>query len=145
MVLRLAAFVCVSLASFTVSVHAQDSTAGRLPARWDLQTCIDYAKKNNIMLNSLRLNVLTAQQNYLLARAARQPNLTGSATATYTHSKNTNPVISGFQTESSFNNDYSLISGITIYNAGAITDNTKTANLQIQSANQTVIENELNI
>jgi len=136
-------FVC--LVSLTGSVHAQDSAAGRLPARWDLQACIDYAKKNNITLNSLRLNALTAQQNYLLARAARQPNLTGSATATYTHSKNTNPVISGFQTESSFNNDYSLISGITIYNAGAITDNIKVANLQIQTANQTVIENELNI
>jgi outer membrane protein len=145
MALRLAVFVFIGLGSLTGGVSAQDSTAGRLPARWDLQTCIDYAKKNNITLNSLRLNVLTARQNYLLARAARQPNLTGSVTATYTHSKNTNPVISGFQTESSFDNDYSLISGITIYNAGAINDNIKMANLQIQSANQTVIGNELDI
>jgi outer membrane protein len=145
MVLRVAVFVFISLGALTASVSAQDSTAGRQPARWDLQACIDYAKKNNITLNSLRLNIRTAEQNYLLAKAARQPNLTGSVTGTYTHSRNTNPVISGFQTESSFNNDYTLLSGITIYNGGSITDNIKMSNLQIQSANQTVIENELDI
>jgi outer membrane protein len=145
MVLRLAVFVFIGVASFPGGMHAQDSTAGRLPARWDLQTCIDYAKKNNITLNSLRLNVLTAQQNYLLARAARQPNLVGNVSATYTHSKNANPVIGGFQTQSSFANNYSVTSGATIYNGGAISDNIKMANLQIQSSNQTVIENELDI
>src|SRR5580658_4522159 len=145
MVFRLAVFVFIGVGSLTATVSAQDSTAGRRAAHWDLQACIDYAKKNNITLNSLRLNVQTAQQNYLLAKAARQPNLTGSVTGTYTHSRNTNPVISGFQTESSFNNDYTLISGITIYNGGSITDNIKMSNLQIQSANQTVIENELDI
>jgi outer membrane protein len=138
-------FVFIGVASFPGGIHAQDSTAGRLPARWDLQTCIDYAKKNNITLNSLRLNVLTAQQNYLLARAARQPNLAGNVSATYTHSKNANPVIGGFQTQSSFANNYSVTSGATIYNGGAISDNIKMANLQIQSSNQTVIENELDI
>jgi outer membrane protein len=145
MVLRLAVFVFIGLASFPGSIRAQDSTAGRLPARWDLQACIDYAKKNNITLNSLRLSVLTAQQNYLLARAAREPNLAGNASGTYTHSKNANPVIGGFQTQSSLANNYSVTSGATIYNGGAITDNIKMANLQIQSANQTVIENELDI
>jgi outer membrane protein len=145
MLLRLAVLLIFGLTSLTDSIHAQDSTAGRLPARWDLQTCIDYAKKNNITLNSLRLNVLTAQQNYLLARAARQPNLVGNVSATYTHSKNANPVIGGFQTQSSFANNYSVTSGATIYNGGAISDNIKMANIQIQSANQTVIVNELDI
>jgi ABC-type antimicrobial peptide transport system permease subunit len=36
-----------------------------------LQTCLDYARKNNITLNSLRLSARTAEQNYLLAKAAR--------------------------------------------------------------------------
>src|SRR5580698_5086757 len=142
MVLRLAVFVFIGVASFPGGMHAQDSTAGRLPARWDLQTCIDYAKKNNITLNSLRLNVLTAQQNYLLAKAAREPNLTGGVSGTYTHSKNANPVIGGFETQSSFANEYALSSGITIYNGNSINNNIKMANLQIQSANQTVVANE---
>src|ERR1700744_5478489 len=135
MLLRSAVFLSLCLGSLTHNLYAQDSASGPLPGWWNLQSCIDYAKKNNITLNSLRLNMRTAEENYLLAKAARQPNLTGSATATYTHSKNTNPVISGFQTESSFSNNYSAISGITIYNDGAITNNIKMANLQIQSAN----------
>jgi outer membrane protein len=145
MLMRLAVLLSFGLGSLPGSCIAQDSIAGRLPARWNLQTCIDYAKKNNITLNSLRLNVLTAQQNYLLAKAAREPNLAGNASGTYTHSKNANPVIGGFQTQSSLANNYSVTSGATIYNGGAITDNIKMANLQIQSANQTVIENELDI
>lgn len=143
MVLRLAVFVFIGLGPLTGSLHAQDST-GRLPARWDLQACIDYAKRNNITLNSLRLNVKTAEQNNLLAKAGRQPNLTGGVTMTYNHG-NANPVIGGFSTESSFSNNYSLNSGITIYNGGAISDNIRMANLQVQSANQTVIGNELDI
>jgi outer membrane protein len=151
MILRLAVFVVIGLAAGTVSaqvsspVPTRDTAGNRLPARWDLQTCIDYAKKNNITLNSLRLNVLTAQQNYLLARAARQPNLFGDVAGTYTHSKNANPVIGGFQTQSSFASDYSVTSGVTIYNGNAVNNNIKMSNLQIQSANQTVIENELDI
>src|ERR1700749_442644 len=145
MLLRSAVFLSLCLGSLTHNLYAQDSTSGPLPGRWNLQSCIDYAKKNNITLNSLRLNVKTAEQNYLLAKAARQPNLTGSGSASYTHSKNTNPVISGFQTESSFSNNFALISGITIYNGGSITDNIKMQNLQIETANQTVVENELDI
>jgi len=145
MLLRLAVLLSFALASLAGRVYAQDSTAGHLPARWNLQTCIDYARKNNITLNGLRLNVLTAEQNYLLARAARQPNLIGNVSGTYTHSTNANPVIGGFQTQSSLANNYSVSSGITIYNGDAITNNIKLANLQIQTSNQTVIEDELDI
>jgi outer membrane protein len=146
MLIRFAAFLFICLGSLTgCVVHAQDSLAGRLPTRWDLQTCIDYAKKNNITLNSLRLSTRTAEQNYLLARAARQPSLTGAVTQTYTHSKNANPVIGGFQTESSFSSNYLLSSNITIYNAGALTDNIRQKNLEIQTANLTVVTNELDI
>lgn len=145
MFLRSAVFLSVGLWLLSGGVHAQDSTAARLPARWDLQTCIDYARRNNITLNSLRLSVRTAEQNNLLAKAARQPTLAGDVSANYTHSKNANPVIGGFSTQSSFANNYSVSSGITIYNAGAISDNIKMTNLQIQAANQTVIQNELDI
>lgn len=145
MILRLAVFLFIGVASLTGAVRAQDGSGSRLPAHWDLQTCIDYAKKNNITLNSLRLNVRIQQEDYLLAKAGRQPSLTGSATASYTHSKNANPVIGGFSTESSFANNYSLGSNITIYNGGLITNNIKLANLQVDGANQTVIQNELDI
>src|ERR1700744_2597133 len=109
---RLSIFI-VTLLILTGGARGQDSTAAHIsdstrpPARWDLQTCLDYAKKNNIQLNMLRLNEQTAQQNYLLSKAQRQPTLTGSVPLIYTHSKqNVSGVIGGFQTQSSFSQSF---------------------------------------
>jgi outer membrane protein len=122
------------------AARAQDSSA-RQPIRWDLQTCLDYAKKNNVQINMLRLNERTAEQNYLLSKAARQPTLTGSIPLTYTHSnKNVNGVIGGFQTQSSFSQSFSLASGMTIYNGGYISNDIRQKNLEIESANLTILQ-----
>ncbi len=140
MVLRLSVLIiCCSI--FAAPLHAQDSSGHPLPSRWDLQTCLDYAIKNNITLNSLRLTMATAQQNYLLSKAARQPNLTGSAGLTYTHSKNANPVVGGFQTQSSFSNSFELTSSVTLYNGGYINNDIRQKNLEIESANLNILEN----
>src|ERR1700761_755317 len=145
MFLRLSVIVCVALGLCPLLSDAQDTTAGALPARWDLQTCLDYAKKNNIQLNSLRLNEKTAQQNYLLSKAQREPTLTGGVGLTYTHSKNANPVVGGFQTQSSFSNNLSLSSGFTIYNGGYINNDIRQKNLLIESANLSVLQTENDI
>src|ERR1700761_4689618 len=71
--LILSLFCCLKL-------KAQDSTLMGKTIKWDLVLCIEYAKKNNIQINSFRLSQLTSQQEYLLAKAARLPNLSGSAT-----------------------------------------------------------------
>jgi outer membrane protein len=140
MYFRNAVFV-VFLLTFAGMARAQDSTAYPVPNRWDLQLCLDYAKKNNIQLNMLRLSEKAAQQNYLGSKAARQPTLTGSVPITYTHSnKNVSGVIGGFQTQSSFAQSFSVASGMTIYNGGFITDDIKQKNLQIESANLTILQ-----
>lgn len=131
----------VILLAFAGALHAQDSSATRLPTRWDLQTCLDYAKKNNVQLNMLRLSQRTAEQNYLLSKAARQPTLAGSVPLTYTHSnKNVSGVIGGFQTQSSFSQSFTAVSGMTIYNGGYINDDIRQKNLEIESANLNVLQ-----
>ena len=82
---RIAAFVVIWL-GLTGLARAQDSVSAGHPARWDLQTCLDYATKNNIQLNLLRLNEKTAEQAYLLSKAARQPTLTGTIPLSYVSS-----------------------------------------------------------
>ncbi|HEV9038768.1 MAG TPA: TolC family protein [Puia sp.] len=130
------------LAFLTGTAHAQDSTAGRPATLWTLQSCLDYAKKYNIQLNSLRLTQKTAEQNYQLSKAARQPNLNGGVGLTYTH--NGSAAVNSFQ-QSSFNNNFSLSSGLTIYNGGYISDDIRQKNLEIQSANLNILETENNI
>src|SRR6185437_1643324 len=141
---RLSVFIVIMLA-LAGAVHGQDSTAAHkqdsLPAHWDLQACLDYAKKNNVQLNMLRLNVETAQQNYLQSRANRQPTLTGSVPLTYTHSnKSVSGVIGGFQTQSSFSQSFTLSSGMTIYNGGLINNDIRQKNLEIESANLSILQ-----
>lgn len=145
MLLRLFACCVISLGLFNGMAYAQDTATGPLPSRWDLQTCLDYAKKNNIQLNSLRLSALTAQQNALLSRAARQPNLSGVAGLTYTHSKNANPVVGGFQTQSSFSNSLGLSSSVILYNGGFISNDIAQKSLLIEAANLNILQTENDI
>ena len=140
MFLRLYVFIAITLGTIAGSASAQDSSGARPPARWDLQTCLDYAKTNNIQLNTLRLTEKTTEQNYLLSKAARQPTLVGTVPITYTHSKNANPVVGGFQTQSSFAQSFVVASGVTIYNGGYITDDIRQKNLEIESANLNVLQ-----
>ncbi len=77
MLTRVIACIAISLILLGLNpCRAQDSTA--LPTRWDLQTCLDYAKKNNIQINTLRLTEKESEQEYLLSKAARLPNLNAS-------------------------------------------------------------------
>jgi outer membrane protein len=124
---------------------AQDSAMLKAGFNWNLQDCIDYAKKNNIALNTLRLSQQINYQDLLLAKAAKYPNLFGNVGQTFNHSKNANPVVGGFETQSSFASNYSLTSGWTIYNGGYLNYNVKLQNLNIQSAglNVAVSENSL--
>jgi outer membrane protein len=116
--------------------QAQDSLA--FPAQWDLQTCLDYAKKNNIQINTLRLTEKDVEQEYELSKAARLPNLTAGLNHTYTHGKNVNP-------QSSFAGNYSINSGITLYNGGFLMNDIRQKNLQIESANLNILQSENDI
>jgi len=126
------------LLAFTLSGHslkAQDSSKLHLPLKWDLQTCLDYAKYNNIQLNTLRLGQEISKQNLLLAKAAKYPNLFGNTTQTFTHSTSAaNPVVGQFATQSSFASSGSITSAWTIYNGGYLNYNIRLQNLSVSQA-----------
>jgi outer membrane protein len=91
-----AAFISANFISFFS--RAQDTSFITSGVQWDLATTIAYGKQNNIQVNIVRLDEKLSEQDLLLARAAKYPNLAGSATQSITHSGNTNPVVGGFQT-----------------------------------------------
>ena len=98
--------------------QAQDTSFITSTVQWDLATTIAYAKQNNIQVNIVRLDEKLSEQDLLLARAAKYPNLSGSASQSLTHSGNTNPVVGGFQTQSNLAGNYGLNSAWTIYRGG---------------------------
>jgi outer membrane protein len=133
----------IILSSF--SAFAQDSSLLNNPIKWDLQTCIDYAKKNNIQVNSLRLSEKTSEQELLLAKAAKLPGLNGAASASVINSKNANPVVGGFQTQASFANNFSISSSWIIFNGGYLNDVVKQNQLDVKSANLNILQQENDI
>jgi outer membrane protein len=130
--------ICIS----NDSPKAQDTVLLRLPFKWDLQTCLDYAKKNNIRLNTLRLSEQISKQDLLLAKAAKYPNLSGNLSQIFTHSTDaSNPVVGQFATQSSFASNSSLSSAWTVYNGGYINYNIKLQNLNLQQAAYNIDQN----
>jgi outer membrane protein len=121
---------CIS----NLSLKAQNDSAQQLPSNWDLQTCLDYAKKNNIQLNTIRLSQLISKQDVLLAKAAKYPNLFGNLGQNFTHSTNANPVVGGFATQSSFASNSSLTSAWTVFNGGYLNYNIKLQNLNLNQS-----------
>ncbi|CAN5404319.1 TolC family protein [soil metagenome] len=138
-------FIIPLLALITASgkLFAQDSTLAGTTIKWDLVKCIDYAKKNNIRINSLRLAQLTSQQEYLLAKASRLPNLSGSATQDFAHA-NTNNGNNSVRSSPGFtaSGSYGLNSSVTLYNGNYINNTILQKNLAVQSANLSVIQQE---
>ena len=128
-------------------LHAQDSSLNASVVHWDLATAIAYAKEKNIQVNIVRLDEKLSEQDLLLARAARYPNLSGSATQSITHSGNTNPVVGGFQTQSNLAGNYSVNSAWTVYRGGYLNYDVKSKGLQLQAAdlNVAVAQNDITL
>jgi len=126
-------FLLVSVIIVNDGLQAQDS----LPAvvQWNLATAISYASQHNIQVNTTRLNEALSQQDLLLARAARYPNLSGIASQSFTNSRNANPVVGGFQTQSNLAGNYGVNSNWTVYRGGYLNKDVESKSLQLQSAN----------
>jgi len=105
-------------------LHAQqDST-------WTLEKCINYALTRNIQV---RKSELSTQQNLInaeQAKAQRFPSVSASVGQNFNWSKNKSNGGSEFTVTNGTN--YSVNSGITIFNASRLTDLIKQANLSIE-------------
>ncbi|HEY4209215.1 MAG TPA: TolC family protein [Puia sp.] len=133
---------------FTVSpalnaqIGAPDTALQNLPAKWDLQNCLDYAIKNNITINTFRLNQRSAQQDLLGAKAGVEPDLAGAASEYLTYRKQLNNTGNYGGRKLTENGNYSLNSSIIIYQGGFIRNNIKEKQLLNQTAGLDILQQE---
>ena len=113
--------------------------------KWDLQKCIDYAKKNNVQLNTLKYSQQTAQQQYYLAKAAVLPNLTGAVAQTAGHGNVANLTTGQYQSQITSSGTYGINSAWTLYQGGYLKSYIQQQNLAVESANLNVITQENNM
>ena len=66
--------------SKVTSLKAQDTSFITSVVKLDLASAITYAKQHNIQVNITRLDERLSEQDLLLSRAAKYPDLSGSAT-----------------------------------------------------------------
>lgn len=125
------------------TAYAQDTLAA--PLKWNLQTCLDYAKKNNITIKNLRWDARTGEQNLLQSRAAKLPNLNATLTQSVVNSNNANPVVGGFQTQANASGNYGLNSNWVVYNGGYLNNDVRQKNVLLESANLNVQQAENDI
>jgi len=123
---------------FTFFAEAQDTSYVTSTVQLSLADAIAYARQHNIQVNLVRLNEQLSQQDLLLSRAARYPNLSGSASQSFTRSNNTNPVVGGFQTQANMQGNYSLNSSVTLYRGGYLNYDIRSKSLQLEAANLNV-------
>ncbi len=122
----------------TLEIFAQTTN---YPAQWTLDNCIEYAKENNISINSLRLSKSSAQQDLLQAKDAKYPNLNGTVSQGLFALNGSNGLhATGAQTQSIGAN-----SSMTLYHANYIKNNEVSKNLLVQMADLSVQESENNI
>ncbi|MFX1702537.1 TolC family protein [Chitinophaga sp. CC14] len=125
--------IFIFLLSVKPRLNAQDSAMLQLPAQWTLQQCFDYALKNNIQLNSLRLSKMSSDQDLLLSRAAKLPNLTGSVSQDLNGGKSiTAAGNSSYRVNTTGN--YGVNSSVTLFQGGYLNNDIKQKNLLTQVA-----------
>ena len=140
--------LCVaSTCAGNVTLQAQDAAIGAqqrdsvqaLPAQWDLQTCIDYALRQNITIRKNRLNAESAEVDVKTAKAALFPSLTASVSQRIVNRPNseTNTIIDGDNITSSQSK--------TSYNGSKRLNTLKQQRMNNRIAELSVAESENNI
>lgn len=153
--------LCVaSTCAGNVTLQAQDAAIGAqqrdsvqaLPAQWDLQTCIDYALRQNITIRKNRLNAESAEVDVKTAKAALFPSLTAAVSQRIVNRPNseTNTIIDGdnitsSQSKTSYNGSYGIDANWTLYNGSKRLNTLKQQRMNNRIAELSVAESENNI
>ena len=88
--------------------------------QWTLRECIDYARTNNIQVQNAQLNQAAAEESLLQAQASRFPTLNASSSQNMSLTNGAEPYYGG---------NYSLSSGVTLYNGGRIANSIRQAEI----------------
>lgn len=143
---------CTWLAAQDEAPILRETATDSLTARWNLQTCIDYALQQNITLRRNRLNAESAAVDVKTARAALFPALSASVSQRIVNRPNseTNTIISGdnitnSQSKTSYNGSYGIDANWTLYNGGKRLNTLKQQRLADRIAGLSVEESENSI
>jgi outer membrane protein len=107
----------------------QDSSSVQQDSVWTLEKCIDYALKRNIQVRKSELSTRTSEVYAEQARAQRFPSLSASINQNFEWTRSTTG--SGFTGSNGSN--YSVNSGVTLFNYSRIKNQIRQSDLEIEA------------
>ncbi len=126
--------------------------ADNLPARWDLQSCIDYALKQNITIRRNRVSAESSEVDLKDAKAAMLPTISGSISQRIVNrpknEANTiidGDIISSTTSKTSYNGSYGIDASWTLFNGLERVNTIKQETLNSRIAQLAVAESENSI
>lgn len=133
-------------------LQADTMKEAKIPAQWDLQSCIDYAKEQNITIRKNRLAAASTQIDVKTAKAALFPSLSFSTSQQvvnrpYQESSNrvSGSEIISSNSKTSYNGNYGLNASWTLYNGSKRLKTIQQEKLNNQVAELDVVTSENNI
>ena len=124
----------------------------KIPAQWDLQSCIDYAKEQNITIRKNRITAASTQIDVKTAKAALFPSLSFSTSQQVVNRpyQETGSRVSGSEiissnSKTSYNGNYGLNASWTLYNGNKRLKTIQQEKLNNQVAELDVATSENNI
>ncbi len=99
----------VLLVSITFSGFSQSNI-------WTLEDCINHAWENNLHIKQQQLSLDIAKQNLKQSRGNLFPTLNATAAHGYNYGRTIDPFTNEFATESVRSNNFSVSSGVTLFN-----------------------------
>ncbi|MFT4031918.1 MAG: TolC family protein [Siphonobacter sp.] len=132
------AFQVLVLSTIAWVTQAQSDSA----RVWNLEQCLQYARENNVSINTQRLSKATSQQNLIYSKGVLYPNLYGAVSQNinrYTSSSDNSGAV--YNTSGSV----AVSSSWTLYRGGYLRNDVAQKNLLVQSANLSILEAENSI
>ena len=145
--MKIKLYIFLAIANFFVTDFSMAQP--QLPPNqqiWTLEQSIDYAKQNNIQINTLRLTGSQGEEDLMSSRAAKHPNLFGTFSTVLINS-NGATASAGLAQPSSVTNSYGANSSMILYNGGYLNNDIKQKILSLEAAGLDVAaaENDITI
>ncbi len=124
-----------------LAAHAQESTES-----WTLRRCIDYARENNLQVQTSRLTQQSAEISLQQAKAQRSPSLDFSSSQSFVNQKQEREDGS-FSSDGTYTGSYALNARMTLYNGGKLVNTARQQALENQSRSYdiAVAQNDIEI
>ena len=129
---RLFAFTLIVLISKTGVVLAQNNTDNAGTKAWTLEACIERALQKNLNVIDQEIGILRAENALNQDRLDRYPTLNASASHNYNFGRTIDPFTNQFVNQSIQSNNFSLTSGVTIYNGKRIANTIARSENEVQ-------------